>query len=79
MNILSVSKSENKAVISLDASELVLIGNVFWEASKEKQNSSFHRLYSNFLIAMDICQYGGIDAFRLETIVREREKAKEDE
>ena len=80
MNILSVSKEKREAVIKLDASELVMLCNVMYHADKDEykdRHEDFYRVYNNLMLVRDLSQYGHIDDFCLNSIVKAREKMKE--
>ena len=78
MNILSISKKENKAVIEFDSDELVTLCNVLYRATVEDgAHIGHYRLYDGLMLARDLSQYGHIDNFCLDRIVECREKAKE--
>ena len=78
MNILSVSKTENEAVIGLDSTELVTLCNVLYQATKDDNAKAIvYQLYDNLMIARDLSQYGHIDGFCLSSIVKCREKIQE--
>ena len=78
MNILSVSKTENEAVIRLDSTELVALCNVLYQATKDDNVKAIvYQLYDNLMIARDLSQYGHIDGFCLNSIIKCREKIQE--
>ena len=57
--------------VTLSASELVLICNMFHEQlAKEKSNPKFLELYGDLMLARDLCQYGHVDNFCLGGIVK---------
>lgn len=71
MNIQSISKENANANVTLSASELVLICNMFREQlAKEKSNAKFLELYGDLMLARDLCQYGHVDNFCLGGIVK---------
>lgn len=71
MNIQSISKENANANVTLSASELVLICNMFHEQlAKEKSNPKFLELYGDLMLARDLCQYGHVDNFCLGGIVK---------
>ena len=77
MDILSISKKENEAVIRLDSTELVTLCNVLYQATKDDNtNVTVYQLYGNLMIARDLSQYGHIDGFCFDNIAKCREKAK---
>ena len=78
MNILSVSKEHNEAVVRLDSTELNVLCNVLYRAAKDNKIKEVgYLLYSNLMMARDLSQYGHIDAFCLDRIIKCREKAQE--
>lgn len=71
MNIQSISKEKREIVANLSADDLVLICNVLHsQLEEEKHNEKFLRLYSDMMMARDMCQYGHIDNFCLHNIVK---------
>lgn len=77
MNILSVSKEKNEAVVRLDSNELVALCNALYQATKaDNVRSIIYQLYGNFILARDLSQYGHIDAFCYEKIGECREMVK---
>ena len=71
MNIQSISKENANANVTLSASELDLICNMFHEQlAKEKSNPKFLELYGDLMLARDLCQYGHVDNFCLGGIVK---------
>lgn len=77
MNIISVSKEKNEAIIRLDSAELVELCNVLYHAQGDNKKKTFYQLYGNMMLARDLSQYGNIDAFSFERIAQCREKVKE--
>lgn len=69
---------KNEANVTLTADELVMIGNLqyFYEKYRRldegssEPNARFHELCMQTCIAKDLCQYGRIDAFSLDRIMR---------
>lgn len=71
MNITNISKESREVKISLTADELILLCNMMHEQRKEKDNNEkLLQLYSEMMIARDLCQYGSLDNFSLQSIVR---------
>jgi hypothetical protein len=77
MNILSVSKEKNEAVIRLDSSELVELCNVLYKAQSEEKKQRFYNLYGNMMMVRDLSQYGHVDAFCFERIAECRKKIEQ--
>lgn len=78
MNILSVSKEKNEAIIKLDSNELVELCNVLHQAQKiEDKRKIFYLIWGNMMMARDLSQYGHIDNFCFEKIAQCREKIKQ--
>lgn len=71
MNIQNISKKDREVTINLSADELVKICNIFYQTEKG-EDDLYHKLYSEFMIARDLCQYGHIDNFCLSEIVKNR-------
>lgn len=78
MNILSVSKVENEAVIRLDSNELVALCNVLYHKTKDSDaNEAIYRMYDALMLARDLSQYGHIDGHCLDSIIKCRNKISE--
>lgn len=72
MNIQNISKKDRAVEIKLSADELVKICNIFYQTEGRKKDDLYHKLYSELMIARDLCQYGHIDNFCLSEIVKNR-------
>lgn len=71
MNIHTISKENKNVTVELTADDLVAICNALYAQSDEKKhNDNFMQLYSNMMMARDLCQYGHIDDFCLHNIVK---------
>lgn len=71
MNIQSLSKEERRAIVELNADDLVIICNALYAQFEEKKDKgNFLQLYSDMMIARDLCQYGSLDNFCLRNIVK---------
>ena len=70
MNIQNISKENKEATITLSADELVKICNVLYGTADKEKTDLYYQLYSEMMIARDMCQYGHIDNFCLENIVK---------
>ncbi len=69
MNIQNISKKDSEVTVSLSADELVKICNVLYNTKEDDKNELYYKLYSEMMIARDMCQYGHIDNFCLSRIV----------
>lgn len=76
MNILSVSKKENEAVVRLTSDELVKLSNVLYHAPDSDKNDIYYKLYGDVMLARDLSQYGHIDEFCFGRIAKCRENLK---
>lgn len=76
MEIINISKEKGKVVVSLDSSELVTICNTMYNTPDDKTNAKHYKLYSDMMIARDLCQYGHIDDFCFNCIAESRSKAR---
>lgn len=64
-------------MVELTADDLVIICNALYAQSSEKNNNDyFFQLYSDMMMARDLCQYGHVDNFCLHNIVRCRSGLK---
>ena len=70
MNIQSISKKDREVTVTLSADELVKICNLLYSTADNEKNDLYYNLYSEMMIARDMCQYGHIDNFCLENIVK---------
>lgn len=78
MNIHTISKENKNIMIELTADDLVTICNALYAQSNEKKhNDTFMQLYSNMMVARDLCQYGHIDDFCLHNIVKCRSQFRD--
>ena len=70
MTIQTISKEDENVTVELSADDLVMICNALYLQSKEqKTNDHFLQLYSDMMIARDLCQYGHVDNFCLRNVV----------
>lgn len=71
MNIENISKEKGEVLVKLSATDLVAICNALYRQTKEQENKeNILQLYSDMMMARDLCQYGHIDDFCLRNIVR---------
>lgn len=71
MNIQNISKENKETVVKLSADDLTIICNTLYAQLPENQkNERFLQLYSDMMIARDLCQYGHIDNFCLQNVVK---------
>lgn len=74
MNIQRISKYEREVTVDLSADDLVMICNALHYQFNEKEDKeNFCRLYSDMMMARDLCQYGQVDDFCLQNIIKCRE------
>lgn len=74
MNILSISKEDNEAIVKLSSDELVKLGNIFYNVSDDKKDNLYYKLYGEIMLVRDLSQYGHIDGFCFERIADCRSK-----
>lgn len=71
MNILNITKNEGSVTAELSADDLVMICNALYAQYEENGcKEKFLELYSDMMLAKDLCQYGHIDSFTLRKIVK---------
>lgn len=72
MNIQNISKEKRNVIVELEADDLVIICNALYYSQLEEKKCSekFLQLYSDMMMARDLCQYGHIDNFCLKNIVK---------
>lgn len=77
MNIQSISKRDREVTVELSADDLIIICNALYaQSSEEKDNDYFMQLYSDMMMARDLCQYGHVDNFCLHNIVKCRSELR---
>ena len=76
MTIESVSKADRSATITLDATELTKLCNTLYKAPEDQRNGIYYRLYNDMMIVKDLTQYGHLDDFRIEKVVKCRSNIK---
>lgn len=77
MNVQSISKRDKEVTVELSADDLVIICNALYAQSKEERNNDyFMQLYSDMMMARDLCQYGHVDDFCLHNIVKCRSELR---
>ena len=71
MNIQTISKEKKEVMVELTADDLGIICNALYaQSSEKKDNDYFMQLYSDMMMARDLCQYGHVDNFCLHNIVK---------
>lgn len=77
MNIHSISKEKRNVIVELDANDLVIICNALYAQLREnKEKENFLQLYSDAMMARDLCQYGHVDDFCLHNIIKCRSELR---
>lgn len=77
MNMQTISKEKREVMVELTADDLIIICNALYaQSSKERNNNHFMQLYSNMMMARDLCQYGHVDDFCLHNIVKSRSELR---
>ena len=74
MNIENISKEKGEVLVRLSKDDLVGICNALYRQTEEQEN--ILQLYSDMMMARDLCQYGHIDDVCLQNIVRCRSGIK---
>lgn len=69
MNIQNISKKDREVTVELSADELVKLCNVLYSTEEKNKNELYYQLYSELMMARDLCQYGHVDNFCLGNIV----------
>lgn len=78
MNIQSISRDDEKVAVTLSADELTKLADVLSNTDDKNKDNLYHNLYSDILIAKDLCRYGEIDSKSLSHIVKCRSDAGEE-
>ena len=77
MNIENISKEKGEVLVRLSKDDFVGICNALYRQTEEQKNKeNIMQLYSDMMMARDLCQYGHIDDFCLQTIVKCRRGIK---
>ena len=74
MNIENISKEKGEVLVRLSKDDLVGIYNALYRQTEEQEN--ILQLYSDMMMARDLCQYGHIDDVCLQNVVRCRSGIK---
>ena len=75
MNIETISKEKGEVLVRLSKDNLVVICNALYRQTQENKENIL-QLYSDMMMARDLCQYGHIDDVCLQNIVRCRSGIK---
>ena len=75
MNIENISKEKGEVLVRLSKDNLVVICNALYRQTQENKENIL-QLYSDMMMARDLCQYGHIDDFCLQNIVKCRSGIK---
>lgn len=70
---MRINTIENKKVnVTMTSDDLVMINNIiyFYENHADEPTPALHDLAKQVIIASNLCQYGHLDNFALDTIVR---------
>ena len=77
MNIQTISKEKKEVMVELTADDLIIICKALHaQSSEERNNDYFMQLYSDMMMARDLCQYGHMDDFCLHSIVKCRSELR---
>lgn len=71
MNIQTISKEKKEVMVELTADDLEIICNALYaQLDEKKHNDTSMQLYSDMMMARDLCRYGHVDDFCLHNIVK---------
>lgn len=76
MRINMVDSTKNEVNITLNSSELVAICNALYR--DKELSSKYNEMYSDFMMAKDLSQYGRVDNWCLMEMVKKRGLKKDD-
>lgn len=77
MNMQTISKEKREVMVELTADDLIIICNALYaQSSEERNNNYFMQLYSDMMMARDLCQYGHVDDFCLHNIIKCRSELR---
>ena len=77
MNIQSISRDDGKVAVTLSVDELTKLADILSDTDNKNKDNLYHNLYSDILIAKDLCRYGEIDSKSLSHIIKCRSDAGE--
>ena len=75
MNIENISKEKGEVLVRLSKDNLVVICNALYRQTQENKENIL-QLYSDMMMARDLCQYGHVDNFCLHNIVKCRSELR---
>ena len=70
MDILNISKKDKKVNVVLSSDELVKLCDILHSTEDRHSNDLYYKLYGEMMIARDLCQYGHIDGFCFDQIIK---------
>lgn len=70
MNVRNITKGKD-VLITLSIDDIKTLCNILYNVDNRKDNS-YWQLYSDMMIARDLCEYGHIDNFCLEQVEKAR-------
>lgn len=77
MNMQTISKEKREVMVELTADDLIIICNALYaQSGEERNNNYFMQLYSDMMMAKDLCQYGHVDDFCLHNIIKCRSELR---
>lgn len=77
MNINSISNDTGKVTLTLNIEELKNLANIMFATDDKHKDQKYHKLYSDIILARDLCQYGHLDESSLSFIVQHRNESNE--
>lgn len=77
MRVETVSMERREAILTLDASELVLLCNALYDFPEEHRDKRYYKLRSDLMLVRDMSQYGHVDDFCLKRIMECRSHLQE--
>lgn len=71
MNIQTISKEKKEVMVELTTDDLGIICNALYaQLGEKKHNDTFMQLYSDMMMARNLCRYGHVDDSCLHNIVK---------
>lgn len=71
MNVRNITKGKD-VLITLSIDDIKKLCNILYNVDNREKDNSYWQLYSDMMIARDLCEYGHIDNFCLEQVEKAR-------
>lgn len=71
MNVKNITKGKD-VLVALSIDDIKTLCNALYNTDNKEKDNSYWKLYSDMMIARDLCEYGHIDNFCLEQVKKAR-------